>query len=72
MTTPPPCQTCDEVIIIREQLSHLKEWQLVAESDLRRFRDLAAKIDLLVWLSGGGGLVSLVTLAALVFKIAQP
>ena len=65
-------QPCDDLIIIRQDITYLKEWKIIAESDLRRFRDLAAKIDLLVGMTAGGGILSIVTLAILVFKLAQP
>lgn len=72
MTTPTPqtCIVCDDVIVLREQIKSLQSWQTIAESDLRRFRDLAAKVDLLVALTTGGGLLSLITLAAVLFKVA--
>jgi hypothetical protein len=63
---------CEDVVIMREQLRTIQEWKIIAESDLRRLRDLAAKIDLLVALTSGGGIISLITLAALVYKLVQP
>jgi len=67
--TPTTCQLCDDLIIMQQQLAHLKEWQLIAEQDLRRFRDLAAKIDLLVGMTAGGGILSVITLLLLLYKL---
>jgi len=71
MTTTPTCQqNCDDIVTIKEQVRQLQIWQAATNADIRRLLDMAAKIDLLMNLSIGGGALSLISLLIFLTKIA--
>jgi hypothetical protein len=66
-----PCESCEDVIALREKVSALEAWRVIQERETKEIREVISQVKLLMNLSIGGGALAVINLI-LFFKSLVP